>query len=171
MTTTKNATIVAFHIGRGGRFHNQGHLSYIGERRIGDFTSDLFLNYENEGDFKNRFGYDSTGDSDQQCITDLIYSEKFDELKEKFGITKEMLGEQQWYDGGGNPVGLTAAEEKTGLGRIDIDRDYDTTYCCLLSEIGEEEARAILAETGWVSNEIVDYANEILGQNETEDNG
>lgn len=36
--------IVAFHIGRGGRFYNSGHTSYIGERIINDFTNDLFLN-------------------------------------------------------------------------------------------------------------------------------
>ena len=36
--------IVAFHIGRGGRFHNSGHTSYIGEKNINDFTSDFFLN-------------------------------------------------------------------------------------------------------------------------------
>ena len=36
--------IVAFHIGRGGRFYNSGHLSYIGENTINSFTNDLFLN-------------------------------------------------------------------------------------------------------------------------------
>jgi len=30
----KKETIVAFHIGRGGRFNNPGHLKYIGEMNI-----------------------------------------------------------------------------------------------------------------------------------------
>ena len=36
--------IVAFKIGRGGRFHNSGHLSYVGEYDINHFVNDLFLN-------------------------------------------------------------------------------------------------------------------------------
>jgi hypothetical protein len=38
--------IVAFHIGRGGRFHNQGHSTYIGEKNFQDLiqlrSNDLF---------------------------------------------------------------------------------------------------------------------------------
>lgn len=43
----KSGIIVAFQIGRGGRFNNGGHKSFIGEKKIGDFTNDLFINYEN----------------------------------------------------------------------------------------------------------------------------
>jgi|SRR3972149_1890938 len=50
-----NKTIVAFHIGRGGRFNNQGHLSYIGEKKIGDFTNDLFTRFSNSKEVVNRF--------------------------------------------------------------------------------------------------------------------
>lgn len=46
--TENENLIVSFHIGRGGRFHNAGHLSYLGERKIGSFISDLF---ESDGVF------------------------------------------------------------------------------------------------------------------------
>lgn len=38
--------IVAFKIGRGGRFYNGGHKTYIGQQPINDFIGDLFLNEE-----------------------------------------------------------------------------------------------------------------------------
>ena len=38
-------TIVAFHIGRGGHFHNPGHLSFIGKKLISDFTDSLFIGF------------------------------------------------------------------------------------------------------------------------------
>ena len=36
--------ILAFHIGRGGRFHNSGHLSFLDECTINRFVDDLFIN-------------------------------------------------------------------------------------------------------------------------------
>lgn len=46
MTTTKNATIVKFHTGRGGRFNNPGHVTFVGCERIdeGHVFDSLFLN-------------------------------------------------------------------------------------------------------------------------------
>lgn len=51
-----NEIYVAFHIGRGGRFHNAGHVSYMGEY---DFQKLISLNYDNlyehNRDEKGRF--------------------------------------------------------------------------------------------------------------------
>ena len=33
-TENQNQTIVAFHVGRGGRYWNPGHVSFIGEKKI-----------------------------------------------------------------------------------------------------------------------------------------
>ena len=49
--------IIAFKIGRGGRYHNNVFLSYIGEKNINDFTDDLFLN-EDETFFTDGNGRD-----------------------------------------------------------------------------------------------------------------
>ena len=94
-------TIVAFHIGRGGRFWNQGHLSFVGEKKIGDFIDDLFWDTDEDGN----------AIPDAELRTDS-----------------------------GHEVGCTWAEVETGIGRIDIDGDYDTTYTMKLSDV-EEDSR------------------------------
>ena len=88
--------IVAFHIGRGGRFYNAGHLSYLGEKDINDFVDNLFLN-EDETMYTNGDG---------------------DELLEV---------------------------ENGGIGIIDIDGGYNTTYCCKVWDLDEKEINVILA--------------------------
>lgn len=103
-------TIVAFHIGRGGNFYNPGHLSFIGEKKISEFTDDLFLNDDN-----------------------------------------------QWEDGTGNKVGLT--KEETEVGRINIDGEYDTTYCKLLSDCSEDELELIENDA---TSDVVEYVSEKL---------
>jgi hypothetical protein len=50
MKTAEN-TIVAFHVGRGGRFHNAGFKTFIGEKKISDFTDDLFIKDRENGKF------------------------------------------------------------------------------------------------------------------------
>lgn len=140
----QSQTIVAFHIGRGGYFNNPGHLSFIGEEKIGHFTDDLFTKFENQDDFKERFGYDNTGSKYVKCILDLLTEKDFDALEKLYGITESMLGEEIYVDGGGNPVGLTASEEATGIGCIDKDGDYDTTYTEYLHELSEGQVNLIL---------------------------
>ena len=59
MNTSSNKTIVYFHIGRGGRFNNQGHKSFNGEKNILQVLSDCDnsgqLNFIHERDEKGRF--------------------------------------------------------------------------------------------------------------------
>lgn len=174
MKTPQNTTtaekIVAFHVGRGGHFNSPGFLSFLGEHEIGDYTDGLYLDYSNKEDFKNRFGYHSTFDKDQRCILDLIFSGDFDELEEKFGIKKEQLGDAEYFDSGNNPVGLTEFDVWKGIGTINIDNQYDTTYTTYLKDIVESEAQAILDYRGYVDADIVTYAKELLGvEKEVED--
>lgn len=154
---TTNKTIVAFHVGRGGKFNNAGFKSFIGSKSIGDFTGNLFLNFENEMEFKNRFGFDWTG-TDQKCILDLITDLDFSELEEKFGITEKMLGEAIYSDGGGNPVGLTLEERESGIGTINIDEDYDTTYTCYINDCGEDELKLIIKDAPYNLIELMEEA-------------
>ena len=88
--------IVAFHIGRGGRFYNPEHLSYLGEKDINDFVDNLFLNED----------------------------------------------ETMYTDGDGNEL---LEVENGGIGSIDIDGGYDTTYCCRVWDLDEREINVILA--------------------------
>jgi hypothetical protein len=164
MKTAEN-TIVAFHIGRGGRFNNPGFLTFLGENEIGRYTDNLFSRYENQTPFKDRWGYNSTH-NDQECIIDLMEEKNFEELEEKFGITEEMLGEEMYYDGGNNPVGLTQNEVDSGIGRIDIDGGYDTTYTKLLINCSEKEIDAIRNSDDYYKNDFLEMLGETTEEEE-----
>jgi hypothetical protein len=157
-TNNQSTRIVAFKIGRGGRFNNSGHRKFLGERSIGDFTEDLFVRWTNEGQFKDRYGYSfCRTDEHQKCIQDLITDGEFEELEEKFGITQEMLGEQAYYCGASlNPVGLTMEESDSGIGCIDIDGEYNTVYCKYLDDCTEEEVELIRDSGEWNAEELVE---------------
>jgi len=165
-----NPTFCAFHTGRGGRFWNAGHVSFIGFQRIDHYTDDLFLNFENQSDFNNRYGFDSTGDDSQKCILDLITDENLEELEEKFGITEEMLGEKIYMKGNGNTVGLTEKEADSGVGSINIDYAYDTTTVCYLTDCSDGELQLIKDSDYFdsLSSAEQEYVNLSLGIEEEE---
>ena len=81
--------IVAFHIGRGGRFHNSGYKSYIGEKNINDFTSDFFLNREEtfyidcNGEELLAVDNDGTGEINIDNDYDTTYACKVSDLSEE----------------------------------------------------------------------------------------
>lgn len=151
-------TILAFHIGRGGRYHNAGHLSFIGEKRIGEFTFDLFNDYENRHKI-----YKLVKDKENLCELYDLAIDGNEEAKAKFEKrTNLKFGEEAWFDSNGNPVGLTIAEELTGIGRINQDEEYDTTYTCYLKDCNEKEMTAILANEHLTTNDVIDYCNESL---------
>lgn len=119
-TTFTAETIVAFHIGRGGRFNNGGHLNFLGEGKISDYTEDCFAPVK----------IDENSDSDLPELVD------------------DNSPEAEWTDCSGNGIGLTNAEYQSGIGRIDMDGEYDTTYTMRLGDIEEDskEWDAIFAE-------------------------
>jgi hypothetical protein len=114
-TTFTAETIVAFHIGRGGRFYNGGHLTFLGEGKISDYTEDCWA--------------PKTVDDNEELIDDNS-------------------PEAEWTDCNGNSVGLTNAEYQSGIGRIDMDGEYNTTYTMRLGDIEEDskEWDAIFAD-------------------------
>jgi hypothetical protein len=173
MTTS---TIVAFHIGRGGRFHNPGFLTFIGENKISKYTDDLFLSFDMTAALKlvklkftdyfwKNGQIDGRKDIESYFI-DLITDEKYDDLQEIFGITLQQLGEKEHRDANGNSTGLTEAESDSGIGRINIDDSYDTTYTCLLSDCDEKQLQAILDYQGYVHDEIRSYAKDYFAESE-----
>lgn len=110
--------IVAFHIGKGGRFYNSGHLSYIGENDINNFTNDLFLSED----------------------------------------------ESEYLDLNGEKVGLLV--DNDGIGRIDIDGQYDTTYTTTVGQMTDEEVSAVINRVGGGYYGI--FAEELSEATETE---
>ncbi len=114
MKNSENKTIVAFHIGRGGRFYNEGHTSFIGEKSISDFVSDFYLN-------SDETEYTLDGDD-------------------------------------GSLVGLSVEECETGIGRINIDGGYNTTYTRYIEDCTDEELEIIAKtkeERGYYASENV----------------
>lgn len=79
-------TIVSFHIGRGGRFHNPGHLSFIGEMDIKDLLRlcdnsrnwTFWQDRDSKGKFCTPGYYDTSGYliiSDKQIATGIGWLE------------------------------------------------------------------------------------------------
>lgn len=157
-----NNTIVAFHIGRGGRFYNEGFLSFLGEKKISDFTNELFLVYENQAEVEKEIG-------DRENLKALFLKAIEDEDQKACDRLKAIgleLGGKEWMTCGGAPVGLTEEEAESGLGTINIDGGYDTTYTKLLSDLNEQERKLVIADdSNWMLTELAeieDYTKEAI---------
>lgn len=108
-------TILCFHVGRGGRFHNPGHRTFEGTKKITE-----------TGDFSNLFP--------------PKYKNGNDDLRSL---------KAEWRDETGNSVELTNEMVKVGIGTINIDNDYDTTYTVYLKDLSEDEIEAIISAKPW----------------------
>lgn len=77
---TENKIIVAFHIGRGGRFNNPGHKTFIGEKNLQDLivANNQYL-YEVNRDEKGRFCKPYLADQSGKTILDA------EDLKKEVG--------------------------------------------------------------------------------------
>jgi hypothetical protein len=62
----------------------------------------------------------------------------------------------------GNKVGLTDNDCYNGIGKIDIDGDYNTIYTKYSDELSEKEFEAILREKRWNTDTIVEKSNYAL---------
>lgn len=141
----KNETIVAFHIGRGGRFNNSGYTTFLGEKRIGDFTDNLFTRFQNENEILETLSEDVRDE-----FKDLCVDENYIVLEDKFGVTKEMLGDIEYYCGASmQEVGLLRKEVEEGVGTIDIDGEYNTTYTTCLEDCDRSELLVLAKSNEW----------------------
>lgn len=180
-TTTQHAafaesTIVAFHIGRGGRFYNAGHKTFVDSGRgIGEF-----LGEEEFLAFENQVAVDEAIDCRENLRT--LFNEAIDHMEEapcnnpaylrlkSLGLD---LGELIYTDYNGNHVELTYDEAISGIGTINHDEDYDTTYTCYLSDCSEEELQIIadaIERGDYVDSDVIAYVHDKLGiEEKTED--
>lgn len=156
MYSSKTAdTLITFHIGRGGRFHNSGHLSYGDQNKtINSYTSELFVGYENlyyidkiigdRGNLRNLLTMAIDGDT--------IAFNRLIELKLD-------LGQKIFVDNSGNHVGLNV--DNDGRGNINIDNEYNTTYVKYLSDCTNEELIIILNSDNYKSSDVESFCKEI----------
>ena len=141
MKTLQKKSIVAFHVGRGGRFNNEGFLTYLGEKRIDEFTGNLFTNYKNQYDiFKKIKGLKNLEAKYYECCD----TDDFSFFDERLGLE---IGEKIYTDCNGEPVGLTEKECESGIGCINIDNRFDTTYCKYFEDCDDIEIELINKES------------------------
>ena len=80
---------------------------------------------------------------------------------EKLGFD---LGERIYFDQAGNSVELTEKESESGIGCINQDDDYDSTYTKGLKDCDENELKLIIDYYHY-DNDVVIYAKEALTNN------
>ena len=156
ITNETAATLVAFHIGRGGQFNNDGHISVIDfNKSINRYTEDLFVNFENMSEILDAI-------EEKDNLKELFFEASSDKVKEatferKTGLK---LCKLIYTDMDGNPVGLDF--ENDGTGKINIDNDYDTTYVKRLEDCSENELELIKEYKYFVPADVTLYVEEKL---------
>ena len=68
-----------------------------------------------------------------------------------------------YYDVNGNEV-IDNDTLLTGVGVLDFDGSYDTWYVTNIENLTEKEVSAILASTGYVEVDVLDYITESYSQ-------
>lgn len=151
MTTSKNNTIVYFHTGRGGHFHNAGHRSFNGEKNIEQVLQmndngnrNSFLNKENESEI-----YRMLKKRGLENLIELFEKSRDNNDFSRFGkLTGLDLGEDVYTDSNGNEI-ITVEQLESGVGTLDWDGEYDTDTCMLLSDCDESELILIANSNEW----------------------
>jgi hypothetical protein len=161
----KKTIIVAFKIGRGGRFNNGGQRSFIGDYRIDDsiFMDDLALKYryqdsiEIPGDHQREIEYDGCKLTAAEAFIQMCSQQDTYSIRDILGINPDDLGELEYVDWNGDRVGLTLKQAETGIGRIDLDGDYETYYTKHIEDCDEGEIGVIEEGSSFVSSELKDF--------------
>lgn len=144
----KSEIYVSFHVGRGGRFHNPGHLTFIGEY---DFQSLIAER------------------SHKLTICDTIWDDSQN--------MEIILPDDEWklVDSGSNVIleGRKAIEAKKGV--LEFDTIYDKDYTITLDECDEKEWNALLnsyenaVERNYMSDDLQNEIKEYFDINEDDD--
>lgn len=150
-------TIVSFHIGRGGRFYNSGHVTFLGENNINHYTDDLYIVYEHQQSFRETLKKRNLSNLLEK-FDSCIDCDNFDFFIQKLSHFK--IGEKIYVDQNGNDIGLLCENDGTGI--INIDRDYDTTYAQYLEDCSEDELCIIVNSNRYCSYETLEFAKQQL---------
>lgn len=154
-----NTSIVYFHIGRGGRFHNQGHKTFEGIKDIQSVLNscdnagqNTFFTKENYQDI-----YRSLEEKGATNLIELLQkcqdNNDYTEFETKTGLS---LGEDVYTDCNGS-VMITEEELQSGVGTLEWDGDYDTDICCRLADCDENELRLIANDDHHGDELMIEY--------------
>ena len=138
MNTEK--TIVCFHVGRGGRFYNAGHVSYCAFR-----TPQEHFNYAQEKNwlFDNP---ENWFEIKRQIRDRPNLLEKWENNDQDFFERKGFyLGENYYFDTNGNAI-VSEEDIESGIFTLDFDGGFDTYYTKFLEDCTESELKLIVEE-------------------------
>lgn len=138
----KKATTVRFHVGRGGHYHNSGHMSYEGEctaeELINLCSNDLFYNPTNHYEVMQQIA----GRSNIEKLYYACYNaQKFENFTMKTGI--EVSEEWGYFDLNGRLL-ATDTEVDSGEICLEWDYDYDTDIICAVNDLSDESMQLII---------------------------
>ncbi len=167
--STEN-TLVTFHTSGGGG--NRTKVAFIAQDlTIEHYTDHLFMGYKNEGDVLNMIAnkHEEEGKDFNEYYDDIIgcFSDRnINKLKEVYGIEEKDLGDYGYRDLNGKWMDVLEGAE---TGTLDEDGYYDTTTVCYLKECSEAQFELIVGASDSVSQDVLDYAKEVLGIEEEEE--
>lgn len=154
-------TIVAFHIGRGGKNNNPGYIRFLGTKEIGDFIEGYFLNPTNHWELLNAIG-------NRDNILELYYQaiqgmqnfeiDHYIQFERRTGL---VIGALEWTNENGTPIGLTFEQYDEGIGIIEIDTHFDTTYTKYLQDCNEDEVKLIVNSMEWNADYLIEELIEL----------
>jgi len=164
--------IVTFHIGRGGRFNNQGHKSFDGisdEQGLNNYlrNGSYFLNYSTEKreeaiewvkeEIEKKYNaLLILCDDFEKQLRLAIDEDGYNNIINSIGLDEEdfqkQLGNKVWCDGNGTEI-ISEEEADNGIGEIDNDGDYDTHIWKEIQDCDECEINIIMSATGWEADE------------------
>ena len=130
-------TIVAFHIGRGGKFFNGGILTYIGEKKLYEIDSDLYVHPEHYVELSEKLSPDN-----RALLDELYANDDINAIATQLGISVYELGEPYMFDFNSRKI-ISVKNYENGVGTLDIDGEYDTTYTKHLNECDSLELELI----------------------------
>ena len=150
-TQIKTKTLYQFHIGRGGRFYNAGHKSFIGT--VDSITStDAYNKLSTPAESRLDCYLNDIADANEVEVDDITESQIKDymsglgwsEQEIEDGHTNRLEDNWEYVDDNGNSVGLTVGDANSGVGVIDIDGQYDTTIVCSADDLSEDDIEIII---------------------------
>lgn len=114
-TNTENTIYVSFHVGRGGRFHNPGYITFRGEY---DFQH--LLRVCSDSLFWVMESYDDDGN-------------------------EKPLAESEWYVHDGTDMHLLDGKDEmeARTGSLNFDNDYNKDYTTTLDDCDDAEMEAL----------------------------
>ena len=122
-TNNLEKRVAMFHIGRGGRFYNSGHLTFVGFNKINECHDWQQNTFDKTRDEKGKF-----------CKPYLI------------DCSGNVLMDADQYQ--------EAVE--TGIGILNFDHDYDTTYTTYTDELSVAELEAMSENPYYGVDEVLE---------------